>query len=163
MRAPTDTAASDRVFSSLKARGIELSAGESSKVVPLACDLSRSDFGLGPSRLAALTRILTLVIHSAWAVNFNIPVQSFENEHIRAVHNLIQQSLRVQTPDPARFFFCSSVSAAGGTPRPDTVTEGPVVNPATPKKRVTPDQNMWQNKSPATRCGIPAHPHKCCA
>ncbi|KAI0471149.1 hypothetical protein F4859DRAFT_505065 [Xylaria cf. heliscus] len=130
VRAPTDTAASDRVFSSLKARGIELSPGESSKVVPLACDLSRSDFGLSPSRLAALTRILTLVIHSAWAVNFNIPVQSFENQHIRAVHNLIQQCLRVKTPDPARFFFCSSVSAAGGTPRPGTVVEGPVMDPA---------------------------------
>ncbi|KAI1420074.1 hypothetical protein F5Y12DRAFT_788519 [Xylaria sp. FL1777] len=130
VRAPSDTEAADRVFSSLKARGIGLSPGESSKVVPLACDLSRPDFGLSPSRLAALTRILTLVIHSAWAVNFNIPVKSFENQHIRAVHNLIQQCLRVQTPDPARFFFCSSVSAAGGTPRPGTVVEGPVTNPA---------------------------------
>ncbi|KAI1128311.1 hypothetical protein F5Y10DRAFT_240709 [Nemania abortiva] len=129
VRAHTDTAASDRIFSSLEARGIELSSGESSKVVSLACDLSRPDFGLSPSRLAALTRILTLVIHSAWAVNFNIPVQSFENQHIKAVHNLIQQCLRVQTPDPARFFFCSSVSAAGGTPRPGTVAEGPVVDP----------------------------------
>ncbi|KAF2963977.1 hypothetical protein GQX73_g9592 [Xylaria multiplex] len=130
VRAPTDTAASDRVFSSLKARGIELSPEESSKIVPLACDLSSPNFGLSPSRLAALTRILTLVIHSAWAVNFNIPVQSFEQQHIRAVHNLIQQCLWVQTPDPARFFFCSSVSAAGGTPRPGTVTEGPVIDPA---------------------------------
>ena len=109
VRAPTDTAASERVFSSLRARGIELSPSESSKVVPLACDLSRSDFGLSPSRLAALTRILTVVIHSAWAVNFNIPVQSFENQHIKAVHNLIQQCLWVQTPEPAQFFFCSSV------------------------------------------------------
>ncbi|KAI0528045.1 hypothetical protein F5B22DRAFT_16969 [Xylaria bambusicola] len=130
VRAPTDTAASDRVISSLKTRGIELSAGNSSKVVPLACDLSRPDFGLSPSRLAALTRILTVVIHSAWAVNFNIPVQSFENQHIRAVHNLIQQCLHVQTPEPARFYFCSSVSAAGGTPRPGTVEEGPVMDPA---------------------------------
>ncbi|KAI0968454.1 hypothetical protein F4678DRAFT_443048 [Xylaria arbuscula] len=130
VRAPTDTGASDRVFSSLKARGIELSPTERNKVVPLACDLSRSDFGLSPSRLAALTRILTLVIHSAWAVNFNIPVQSFEAQHIAAVHNLIQQCLRVQTPEPARFYFCSSVSAAGGTPRPGTVAEGPVMDPA---------------------------------
>ncbi|KAK5636711.1 hypothetical protein RRF57_012423 [Xylaria bambusicola] len=130
VRAPTDTAAADRVISSLKARCIKLSVAESSKVVPLACDLSRPDFGLGPSRLEALTRILTVVIHSAWAVNFNIPVQSFENQHIRAVHNLIQQCLRVQTPEPARFYFCSSVSAAGGTPRPGTVEEGPIIDPA---------------------------------
>ncbi|KAI0424841.1 hypothetical protein F5Y09DRAFT_353016 [Xylaria sp. FL1042] len=130
VRAPTDTAAADRVFSSLKARGIKLPPGQSSKVIPLACDLSQSDFGLSPSRLAALTRVLTLVIHSAWAVNFNIPVQSFEAQHIKAVHNLIQQCLKVQTPEPARFFFCSSVSAAGGTPRPGTVAEGPVTDPA---------------------------------
>lgn len=130
VRAPTDTAASARVFSSLAARGIELSPEQISKVVALACDLSRPDFGLSPPRLAALTRTLTLVIHSAWAVNFNIPVQSFESQHISAVHNLIQQCLRVQTPDAARFFFCSSVSAAGGTPRPGTVAEGPVGDPA---------------------------------
>ncbi|KAI1290578.1 hypothetical protein F5Y03DRAFT_378175 [Xylaria venustula] len=130
VRAPTDTAASDRVSSSLKARGIQLSPTERNKVVPLACDLSRPDFGLIPSRLAALTRVLTLVIHSAWAVNFNIPVQSFEGQHIAAVHNLIQLCLRVQTPEPARFYFCSSVSAAGGTPRPGTVAEGPVIDPA---------------------------------
>ncbi|KAI0870096.1 hypothetical protein GGS24DRAFT_123597 [Hypoxylon argillaceum] len=130
VRAPTDTAASDRVSSSLAARGIELSPEQISKVVALACDLSRPDFGLSPPRLAALTRTLTLGIHSAWAVNFNIPVQSFESQHISAVHNLIQQCLRVQTPDAARFFFCSSVSAAGGTPRPGTVAEGPVGDPA---------------------------------
>ncbi|KAJ3557841.1 hypothetical protein NPX13_g9845 [Xylaria arbuscula] len=46
VRAPTDTAASERVLSSLQARRIELSPSQSSKVVPLACDLSRSDFGL---------------------------------------------------------------------------------------------------------------------
>lgn len=69
------------------------------------------------------------MIHSAWAVNFNIPVQSFEDQHIRATHALIQLCQRVQTPDAARFFFCSSVSSAGGTPRPGTVPERSVADP----------------------------------
>ncbi|RYP46398.1 hypothetical protein DL768_007365 [Monosporascus sp. mg162] len=130
VRAPSDTAALERVSSSLKSRGLHLSPEERGKVVALACDLSRPDFGLSPSRLEELRQKLTLVIHSAWAVNFNIPVQSFETQHIKGTHNLIQLCLEVQTPGPARFFFCSSVSAAGGTPRPGTVPEKPVADPA---------------------------------
>lgn len=57
-------------------------------------------------------------------------MQSFEDQHIKAVHNLIQLSLSVQTPKPARFFFCSSVSSAGGSPRPGKVLEAQVPSPA---------------------------------
>lgn len=130
VRAPDDATASERVTKSLEARGLRLSPEQRSKVVALACDLSRpEDFGLSPERLAELQEKLTLVIHSAWAVNFNIPVQSFEDQHIRATHALIRLCQRVQTPDPARFFFCSSVSSAGGTPRPGTVLERSVADP----------------------------------
>ncbi|KAJ0328345.1 hypothetical protein COL5a_005122 [Colletotrichum fioriniae] len=92
--------------------------------------VSLPDFGLGAARLADLKSKLTIVIHSAWAVNFNIPVQSFEGQHIKAVHSLIQLCQSVETPNPARFFFCSSVSASGGSPRPGNVPEGPVPTPA---------------------------------
>ncbi|KAI3540707.1 hypothetical protein CSPX01_08116 [Colletotrichum filicis] len=116
VRAPDDTAAASRIAHSLTSRGISLSPLQQSKVVPLSCDLGLPDFGLGATRIADLKSRLTIVIHSAWAVNFNIPVQSFEDQHIKAVHNLIQLCQSVGTPNPARFFFCSSVSASGGSP-----------------------------------------------
>ncbi|KAK1499486.1 hypothetical protein CCUS01_00211 [Colletotrichum cuscutae] len=130
VRAPDDTAAASRIADSLTSRGISLSPLQQSKVVPLSCDLGLPDLGLGATRIADLKSRLTIVIHSAWAVNFNIPVQSFEDQHIKAVHNLIQLCQSVETPNPARFFFCSSVSASGGSPRHGNVPEGPVPTPA---------------------------------
>ncbi|KAJ4323817.1 hypothetical protein N0V84_004163 [Fusarium piperis] len=130
VRAANEVAASDRVDRSLATRGLVLTEEQRSKVLALPCDLSKQDLGLGEPRIQELSTKLTTVIHSAWAVNFNISVQSFEDQHIKAVHNLIQLTLSVQTPKPARFFFCSSVSSAGGTPRPGSVLESYVPSPA---------------------------------
>jgi thioester reductase-like protein len=98
------------------------------KIIAVASDLSKPDFGISNSLLLEkLRNTVTVTIHSAWAVNFNLPVQSFEDQHIKAVHNLIN-FCRSSPAKPARFFFCSSVSAAGGTPKPGTVAEGPVTD-----------------------------------
>ena len=69
---------------------------------------------------------MTSIIHSAWAVNFNLGVRSFEEQHIKGVYNLTQLSLSVHTPQPAHIFFCSSIAAALGTPGPATIPEGPI-------------------------------------
>lgn len=129
VRAKSDAAGLERILQSLSTRGIDLSDEQKHKIIPFAGDLSQPDLGLGSTRVAELKSSLTLVIHSAWAVNFNIPVQSFEAQHIRGVHNLIQLCLSVDTTSPARFFFCSSVSSAAGSPRPGNVTETPVALP----------------------------------
>ncbi|KAH7139904.1 hypothetical protein B0J13DRAFT_478253 [Dactylonectria estremocensis] len=130
VRASDDAAASERLYSSLEARGMVFTAEQKAKIVPLSCNLGKPDLGLDASRINELRTGLRVVIHSAWAVNFNLPVQSFEDQHIKAVHNLIQLTLSVQTPKAARFFFCSSVSSAAGTPRPGTVIEAYVPSPA---------------------------------
>lgn len=125
-RAVTDDEASARVFASLETHGLHLDATERSKVVPFAGSLSLADLGLEGARSSRLKESLSVVIHSAWAVNFNLGVKSFEDQHIRGTHNLIQLCLSTNTPQPARFFFCSSVSAAGNTPLGQTVREAPV-------------------------------------
>ncbi|KAL6415833.1 hypothetical protein AUP68_00035 [Ilyonectria robusta] len=134
VRASDDLAASERLYSSLEARGMTLTPEQKAKVVPLSCNLGETDLGLDASRISELQSKLTVAIHSAWAVNFNLPVQSFEDQHIKAVHNLIQLTLSVQTPKPARFFFCSSVSSAAGSPRPGTVLEAYVPSPSHAQK-----------------------------
>jgi thioester reductase-like protein len=134
VRASNDAAASERLHKSLQGRGVTLTEEQKSKVVGLSCDLSRPDLGLDSSRVSELKENLTAIIHSAWAVNFNITVQSFEDQHIKAVHNLIQLSLEVKTPKPASFFFCSSVSSAGGSPRPGVVQESYVPSPSFAQK-----------------------------
>jgi thioester reductase-like protein len=128
VRAPSDLAALERTLKSLSSRGLSLPQEQLQKIVALPSDLSRPDFGLPPHRLQALRSTLTLVIHSAWAVNFNISVQSFENAHIAAVQHFVNLCQSTSYGVPARFYYCSSVSSAGGTPRPGIVPEGPVAH-----------------------------------
>lgn len=128
VRASSDLAALERTLKSLSARGLSVTQKQLQKVVAVPSDLSKPDFGLGTDRLDDLRSKLTLVIHSAWAVNFNISVQSFEKEHIAAVKNFINLCQTTSHGEKARFFFCSSVSSAAATPRPGTVPEGPVAD-----------------------------------
>ena len=126
VRASSEHAALERTLQSLSSRGISLSVEEIRKIIAVPSDLSKPDFGLGASKLVQLRSSLTLVIHSAWAVNFNISVESFEGQHIKAVPNFINLCQSTTHGSPARFYFCSSVSSTGSTPRPGTVPETPV-------------------------------------
>ncbi|KAI1846506.1 hypothetical protein JX266_007403 [Neoarthrinium moseri] len=130
VRALSPEEAMKRVLSTLEAKCLpSLSAAELSKVICLPSDLSQATLGLSTRDLDELRRTLTCVIHSAWAVNFNMGVRSFESHHIRGTYNLLNLCLGTGTTTPARFYFCSSISAAGGTPIPARVKETYVANP----------------------------------
>ena len=123
VRAPDPGTAIQRTLASLSSRAISLPESSRQKLRPLPCDLSEPDLGLGPHNLEHLLSTVTHVIHSAWAVNFNLGARSFEAQHIRGVHNLINICLRSHLPEPVKFFFCSSVSTASGTPKPASIPE----------------------------------------
>ena len=124
VRASSPDAALDRVISTLSAR--QLPIANISKIRALPSDLSLASLGLPSDVVNELQNTLTKVIHSAWAVNFNIGVQSFEKPHILGVYNLINLCLSSSRQSPAEFYFCSSISAAAGTPLPATIAEKPV-------------------------------------
>ncbi|KAF2676380.1 acetyl-CoA synthetase-like protein [Lentithecium fluviatile CBS 122367] len=130
VRADSDQTAHERVLTSLEKRGLAITPEAQQKIVALASDLSKPDFGLDETKIDELRCNLVAAIHSAWAVNFNISVSSFEDQHIKAVHNLISFCRSTSSSEPARFFFCSSVSAAAGTPRPGIVAETIVTDAA---------------------------------
>lgn len=113
---------------SLGERNIALTPDRYNKIVALSANLSKENLGLTAERYSDLQRALTAAIHCAWAVNFTIPVSSFEDQHIKAVHSLITLCQSTISDQPARFFFCSSVSVAGNTSRPGTVAESTIVN-----------------------------------
>lgn len=124
VRASTPDAARSRVMATLEAKGLPaLHSSDLSKITFLPADLSQSSLGLDDKTLDEILRCLTVVIHSAWAVNFNIGVRSFESQHIRGAYNLITLCLQTKTTQPARFYFCSSISAAAGTPLPAVIEE----------------------------------------
>lgn len=126
MRAPDGASARSRVLAALASRHIKLTELEASKLVALPSNFSDVNLGLSEEDLDRLLSSMTHVIHSAWAVNFNLGVRSFEAQHIRGVHNLINLCLRVRSKSPAKMFFCSSVSAGSGTPKPAKIRESTI-------------------------------------
>lgn len=129
VRATTKEAAKSRVISTLESKGLpSLVENDSSRVSFLPADLSKPSLGLDEETLSEIRQTLTLVVHSAWAVNFNLGVRSFESQHIRGAHNLINVCLQTETVNPARFYFCSSISAAAATPLPATIGEYHIEN-----------------------------------
>ncbi|KAG6361850.1 hypothetical protein INS49_010079 [Diaporthe citri] len=129
VRASAKDAAKARVISTLEGKGLpSLTEQDFSRVSFLPADLSKPTLGLDEETLAEIRESLTLIIHSAWAVNFNLGVRSFESQHIRGAHNLINVCLQAKTVDPARFYFCSSISSAAATPLPATIGESHIEN-----------------------------------
>lgn len=88
----------------------------------LESDLSLPSLGLEEDVLERVKKSVTVILHAAWPVNFNISVQSFSPE-IASVQNLINLSLSVFSPQPAEFLFCSSISVAMRGPSGIPVSE----------------------------------------
>ncbi|TGO63777.1 hypothetical protein BOTNAR_0096g00130 [Botryotinia narcissicola] len=126
VRARDRQQAEERVRNTLSAK--KLSPKSFSKIHCLPSDLSNTNLGLDTTLIQTLRDNLTTVIHCAWAVNFNLGVQSFESHHIKGTVNLLNLCLTVRTPSPAKLFFCSSISAAAGTPLPAKIQETYITN-----------------------------------
>ncbi|KAL8954925.1 MAG: hypothetical protein Q9183_006868, partial [Haloplaca sp. 2 TL-2023] len=95
---------------------------DSSKTIALTSDLSQPSLGLNSSTYAEIQSLATHIIHAAWPVNFQLTLSSFE-PHVQSLHNLLQLSLSSPHRRPARLIFCSSVSAALGSPSPAQIPE----------------------------------------
>ncbi|KAI9730859.1 MAG: putative NRPS-like protein biosynthetic cluster [Cirrosporium novae-zelandiae] len=140
VRAPNSHAARDRVLAALFERELYVPNQNQSKIIALASDFSNETLGLSPTILEAIRNEATCIIHSAWAVNFNLGVQSFESHHIAGTFHLLNLSLSSHLPTPPRFYFCSSISAAAGTPLPTKIPEAPITD-------LTHAQNMGYARS----------------
>ncbi len=115
-----------RVISALQKH--MLNEASSERFTAITADLADPLLGLSEQRYSSLQSSVTHIIHSAWAVNFNLGVRSFESQHIGGVHNLLQMALSSPYSEPAAFYFCSSIAAALATPAPAVIPEGPIEN-----------------------------------
>ncbi|XXG94486.1 hypothetical protein Hte_000743 [Hypoxylon texense] len=122
VRAGSAEEAKSRVVLSLKSRKI-FHPAVAAKAICLPSDFSQESLGLDPLAFETVRSTVTTVFHSAWMVNFNVGLSSFERSHIAGVHNMIKLCLSVPFQTPAKFFFISSISAASGTPAPATIRE----------------------------------------
>ena len=110
--------AKEAVMEALSGKGLHVPASKAQKIIALNCGLDKPDLGVGEAILSEMQQSVSVIIHAAWPVNFNLPLSSFE-PHVRGLYNLLQFSLSVHLPSPATTFFCSSVSTAFGASSPD--------------------------------------------
>ncbi|CVK95863.1 related to nonribosomal peptide synthetase MxcG [Fusarium mangiferae] len=106
LRADGPFAAQKRVSEGLFQRFLPPLESRQGKVVCLPCDLTQRDLGLSEEQLREISTSATKIIHSAWAVNFSLRLNSFEDQ-ISSTKNLINLAVEAD----AQFIFVSSIAA----------------------------------------------------
>ncbi|KAF4760071.1 hypothetical protein HAV15_005922 [Penicillium sp. str.  len=116
----------DAILHTLTDKDLFISPEQKAKIVAFNSRLDQPDFGLSldKSTITHMLDSVSLIIHTAWPVNFNLPLTEFE-PHIQGLYNLIQLSLSVSRREPAVMMFCSSISTALGS-RAAEILEEPV-------------------------------------
>ncbi|KAF4553644.1 AMP-binding enzyme-like protein 20 [Elsinoe fawcettii] len=82
-----------------------------SKVEFLQVSMGKDSFGLPASKYAALKDHVDIFIHNAWAVDFNLSLESFEDPHISGVWRAI--SFAAESRYKAEIVFVSSIASVG--------------------------------------------------
>lgn len=103
------------ILETLQNKTLTIPESSKQKIIALKSNLNTLDLGLEGGKneqiLHEMRQTVSLIIHTAWPVNFQLPLRTFE-EQIKGLYHLIQFSLDVKMPDPAVLMFCSSVSTA---------------------------------------------------
>ncbi|KAF5551634.1 nonribosomal peptide synthetase [Fusarium mexicanum] len=123
LRADGPFAAQKRVSEGLFQRFLPPLELRQDKVVCLPCDLTERDLGLSEDQLREISTTTTKVIHSAWAVNFSLRLNSFEDQ-ISSTRNLINIAVEAD----AQFIFVSSIAAVSDStarPIPEKLSQDP--------------------------------------
>ncbi|OAX33021.1 acetyl-CoA synthetase-like protein, partial [Rhizopogon vinicolor AM-OR11-026] len=100
-----------RQKSSFEDRGLDATLLQSEKLVYVETDTSHDDLGLDRELYQKICTSVTVIIHNAWRLDFNLALSSFE-PHVRGTRNLIDLALSSPHHPKPRFMFTSSVSSA---------------------------------------------------
>ncbi|KAI7236964.1 acetyl-CoA synthetase-like protein [Hortaea werneckii] len=100
--------AEDRQRESFQRRGI---AADFSKVSFLHTDFGKDQFGLHDRVYDELLQTVDVFIHNAWAVDFNLALESYEGTHISGTRRCVDFS--TQSKHRAHIIFISSIASVG--------------------------------------------------
>ncbi|KIK79350.1 hypothetical protein PAXRUDRAFT_36462 [Paxillus rubicundulus Ve08.2h10] len=92
-------------------RGLPADLLDSKKLVYIVADASQEKCGLPSALYEEVRDSITVIIHDAWRLNFNLAISSFEDS-IRATRNLVDLGLQSPQSRSIRFLFTSSVGSA---------------------------------------------------
>ncbi|KAH7390432.1 hypothetical protein BKA64DRAFT_679228, partial [Cadophora sp. MPI-SDFR-AT-0126] len=114
VRAADRTEARIRVSESLIKRKIPplQPGGSNDKICCIPVKFGEPKLGLSTEIIDKLKEATTHIIHAAWAVNFTLPLQSFVQEHITGLQNLV--NLAASCRHFQHFAFCSSTASVIG-------------------------------------------------
>ncbi|KAK2016269.1 male sterility protein [Colletotrichum eremochloae] len=112
-----------RVRDSMKLRGYSEQIYQSEKIFAVNYDMKDTNLGLDSQMFQLLSSEVTFVMHNAWKLDFNQPIQQFENDCLRGTMNLMSFCLKGAKK---RFVFMSSVAAAMGSQSGTRVPELPL-------------------------------------
>lgn len=114
VRAPDEQTGLARLRAALRDAQLldALSDRELDKAVACPGDLANQDghFGLAGSTRESICSTVTSIIHNAWAVNFNLALQSFEAQSIRPTYHLVNLALGSRLRQKPTFTFVSSIA-----------------------------------------------------
>ncbi|KAF8129526.1 acetyl-CoA synthetase-like protein [Boletus edulis] len=96
-----------------KDKGLQIDLLESNKLVYVEADASQQKCGLSSAQYEEIRNSVTVIIHNAWRLDFNLAISSFEDS-IRASRNLIDLCLDSPQKRNIRFLFTSSIGSAQG-------------------------------------------------
>ncbi|KAJ7146581.1 hypothetical protein C8R44DRAFT_757824, partial [Mycena epipterygia] len=106
------TTLSERQKAAFVDRALDVKLLSSEKLVYLEGDTAKSNLGLSADALATLRDTVTVIIHNAWKLDFNLNLASFE-PHVKGTRNLINLARHARNAG-VRFLFTSSVASAQG-------------------------------------------------
>ncbi|GJE99727.1 acetyl-CoA synthetase-like protein [Phanerochaete sordida] len=98
-----------REQAAFRARGLPEHLLGDLRLVSLTGEITRDRFGLDDAQYEAVITSVTHVIHNAWTVNFNLALQSFEDQ-ISSVRRLVD--VAAAAARPVRLLVTSSVGIA---------------------------------------------------
>lgn len=103
---------------SAEKKGAAIPSGLQTKVAVINGDPSATRFSLPPDVYEGLCSKVTHILHAAWPVDFQRPLESFENQ-FSFLQNLLQLARDAHTRQPAvkpRLLFISSIAVVGEYP-----------------------------------------------
>ncbi|KIK55529.1 hypothetical protein GYMLUDRAFT_837603 [Collybiopsis luxurians FD-317 M1] len=92
-------------------KGLDINLLKSDRLIHLEGESSQSRLGLAGDVFNKLRNTLTVVIHNAWRLDFNLSLSSFE-PHVRGTRNLIDLARSSRHSSTLRFLFTSSIGSA---------------------------------------------------
>ncbi|KAG2361461.1 putative aminoadipate reductase, partial [Suillus spraguei] len=99
-----------RQENSFKDRGLDFTLLQSDKLVYIETDTSDDQLGLDNELYQKICTSVTVIIHNAWRLDFNLALSSFDS-YVRGMRNLIDLALSSPRHPKPRFMFASSISS----------------------------------------------------